>query len=286
MKFFKKTLAALATVGALTGAGSANAYLTDWYFDANGSVNGTADAVLVPDNLSMDSSAVGYISVFATSATDFMFQETGVIRFAGANSGQAFTQTLFATYTLNGTGKFGSGTSTFDGDANFTGGTFSLWVGANTYAGTTDTYGVGPTNQTLIATFDVFGDKITGLNNIGQPVSGNATNNTQFQIVGSANWLASDYFYLPDGVTDIAGLTDALTWGFVVGNATSIAPSGNMVSEFGPQDLVLDPSNDDYTVSFFVNHGGQARLQVPEPATLALSGLALLGLGALRRRQA
>ncbi|NTU56906.1 MAG: hypothetical protein HGA79_11710, partial [Anaerolineales bacterium] len=83
MKLFKKTLAALATIGTFAVAGNANATLTNWYLDVDGA--GGNAPVLVQDYLDLVGTA--YVNNSFSSPTAFTFNEVGRFTTSTADGG-------------------------------------------------------------------------------------------------------------------------------------------------------------------------------------------------------
>lgn len=280
-----------ASILAFAVSAPAHAYLQNWYLDVD--AGGAVAAQRVQDNIGIDGSSTGQVTLTPTSLTTFAFQETGAMLFTKPNQGgstffSAAGYEFTAVYTLTGSGTFG-------GSASFTGGTVDMYIQSTgaadyTFFGDTTADGVlyGSNDGIKIASFSVIGDSIGPLQLSGAP-----TNNAPFQVVGEATFMLPDYFFkdvtLTTDLADIVSSPEGLVLGFVVGNATLVDPAdAATVDEFegwtGQTVNYPDPDETTGVVSFIVNHGGQARLQVPEPGSLALTGLAMLGLGALRRR--
>lgn len=264
MTTFKKSVATLATVAALGMAGSANAaFLTNWYLDADGASSGSAVKV----NEYVDLNGQAYINNKFSDATNFTFQEAGTFVSPFADSKPSKTLTgINSTFVGSGFGVVGSGI-TFNA-----GGILDIFSGS-----------------TLIGTFNL----LEGKGDLqGSSLVPNGTISLKFQ----ASYMKSGYFFQDAAKTiDLAAkVSEGFTYGFASTNAstltdwdgdggeTDVALTSLYNTNFGP-DITHIANNG--TTELVISNNGQFRLEIPEPGSLALIGLALTGLGAFRRRK-
>jgi hypothetical protein len=193
------------------------------------------------------------------------------VNYAGGN--------ISATLEAVGTGSFG-------GSFSFTSGTIKMYQNPTNgqYGSTLGYYGANLGN--LIATFSVLaggGGKVDG--------KGNPTDNGQVSVFAQAlpGQLAAGYFFDNNGV-DMSTLKSTA---FAFTNANTVgSPTARLVKEVACQfsgytgpgcgtGKYANVAGD----HFFVGNNGQFKFaDVPEPGSVALFGIALFGIGALRRR--
>jgi len=281
MKLLKKLAAATAVSFAMMGAAQAATVLNDWVLNPNGT-GGAAAGQTVNEYLDINGNA--FIQITPTSGTTFNFAEHGVFNSLQADSnGQPFSSNfggkfLTATFDAYGTGTFGGGFS-------FTGGTISIYT-STSYGGTNGVYGAN--TGTLIATFDV----MVGGGGVVD-ASGSPINNGQVSILAKAtspDGLKAGYFFGADG-TDLS-TSDLLSFAFTNANTVK-SPTGTLVSEVACQYAGFtgpgcgSGTYANSSTAFFVSNNGQFKLaEVPEPGSLALFGIAMLGAGVVSRKRA
>lgn len=286
MKLLKKLAAAAAVSFALTGVAQADEVLNDWVLNPTGTGGAAAGQVI---NEYLDINGNAFIQITPTSGTTFSFAEHGVFNSQQADSnGQQFDNNfggkfLTATFDAFGTGTFGGGFS-------FTGGTISIYS-STTYGGTDGTSGAiyGANTGTLIATFDV----MVGGGGVVD-ASGSPINNGQVSILAKAtspDGLKAGYFFGADG-TDLS-TSDLLSFAFTNAN-TVRSPTAALVTEvacqyagFTGNGCTTGTTYANSSSAFFVSNNGQFKLaEVPEPGSLALFGIAMLGAGVVSRKRA
>lgn len=264
MKSIKKYLATIAMVSALGAAGTANAALSNWYLDSDGA--GGNAPILVRDYL--DLIGVSYVHNTFTSATTFSFNESAFFSASSADGpvipvpiGTPINPPLAATFT-------GSGTGTVGGSLTFTGGTLLVSSGV-----------------TPIATFNL----LAGSANLA---AGTVLPNGAVSFIFQATSMSSGYFF-DSAMNDLAGVVSS-PGGVVMGfGTTNVIPLTDTVAPalIGLYNTAFDPDQvgpvvPNGTTDLHLSNNGQFRLQVPEPGSLALVGLSLIGLAGLRRRKA
>jgi hypothetical protein len=274
MKTFKKALVTLATVSALAGAGSANAFLQNWFLDPDAAAAGSAGFTV---GEYLDLTGTAYVHNTFSSLTNFTFQEAGTFRSNTADGGSGsfgtdfFGTPLSATFTGTGSGTV----ALAGGTLGFSTGTLKLFDVSNNAVGTFDLQ-VG--NAAL------------------QPNS--VLPNGIISIMFKATSLTAGYFFKDATKTvdlaTVVGDPEGLLFGFATTNA-SLITTPSVIStvaanvaplyfgEFGSLPTINPATygRDDLVIS----NNGQYRLEVPEPGSLALAGLAIFGLGAIRRRR-
>ena len=280
MKLLKKLASVAAVSFAMMGAAHAETVLNNWIFNPAGT--GAAAGQTINEYLDINGNAL--IQLAATSATTFNFTEHGVFNSVQADSnGSLFPlnyggKSITATFDAVGTG-------TFSGGFTFTGGTISIYSSNyGTYGTTAGIYGAD--QGTLIATFNI----LIGGGGVVD-ASGSPINNGQVTVLAEASapgGLTAGYFFTADG-TDMS-TSDLLSFAFT--NANTIAqPTSTLVSEVGCQYAGYAPACAagfaNSSTAFFVSNNGQFKLaDVPEPGSLALFGIAMLGAGVVSRKRA
>lgn len=280
----RKLITAVAATAALAAA-PAHAFLQNWYFAFDG-VNHT----LINNYLSINGPSV--VTTTVPVAGNFAFTEVGAINVVGHDGSsfpgiQTASNQVAALFNLSGFGNLG-------GSVAYTGGTISVYYTPCTqflcpYGGTAGTFGVdagGSAASILIGTFG----PISGgglIDPLGIP-------NGLQTIVAEATFLAPGYFFAPDNVTDLSTAAgNGFLFGFATVNASYVATSTsvNVRDEFNGGVAVTNCLPGQLTNgctgvgNFEIGNGGQFRLALPEPGSLALLGIALLGLGVARRRK-
>lgn len=285
MKFLKKLSCAAAVAMSMAGAAHADDVLTNWVFNPVG--GGYSSGQTIGEYLDVNGNA--FIQLAGTGANTFSFQENAVFNIVQADSnGQLFPVNfpggnITATFAANGTG-------TFNGAFQFTDGTISIYQNSvnGQYGSTAGIYGADLGN--LIASFDVL---MGGGGTVD--ASGNPISNGQVTVYAKANAgdLDPGYFFRSNG-QDLSS-EDILAFAFTNANGlTNFTNNPNLVSEvacqFGGYSGPGCAAGTTYTPTpgqnFFVSNNGQFKLaEVPEPGSLALFGIAMLGAGVAARKR-
>lgn len=283
MKMLKKLALASAVTLAMIGSAHAGAVLNNWRFNPVG--GGFASAQDINEYLDVAGNA--FIQLTGTSATTFNFVEHAAFILSSADSnGQIFPMAypggnISATFEAQGSG-------TFNGAFTFASGTIKMYQNPTNfqYATTAGMYGADLGN--LIASFVVSPGGGGLVDGSGNPISNGQI--TVFAEASTPGGLAPGYFFRSNGA-DLSN-EDILSFAFT--NANGIGQqTPNMISEIACQFAgYTGPGCGSGTYSnqpgnhIFVGNSGQFKLaEVPEPGSLALFGIAILGAGAFSRKR-
>jgi len=282
MKFLKKLTCAAAVAMSMASAAHAGPVLNDWVFNPNGGGYEAGQEI----NEYLDVNGNAFIQINPTGGTSFSFTEHAVFNIVQADGNGALFPVNYAGGNITATFE-AVGTGNFSGAFSFSGGTIRMYQNPTNgqYAGTEGVYGANLGN--LIAEFSVLAGGGGLVDASGSPV-----NNGQVTVMAKAmpGQLAEGYFFNSDG--DDLSLESILSFAFT--NANTVGePQGNLVSEVACQYAGFTGAGcngEAYANApgyFFVGNNGQFKLaEVPEPGSLALFGIAMLGAGVAARKRA
>lgn len=286
MKFLKK-LACAAAVAMSMGAAQAAPVLNDWVFNPVG--GGFESGQEVNEYLDVNGNA--FIRLTPTGDTSFSFTEHAVFNISQADSNGLLFPISYPGGNITAVFE-ASGTGNFSGSFTFTGGTIRMYQNPTNgqYGGTEGVYGANLGN--LIASFDV----LAGGGGLVD-ASGSPTTNGQVSVFAraSAGSLAEGYFFRGDG----SDMSAESILAFAFTNANTVGdPTSRLVDEvaceysgFTGPGCNGSPYANAPGEYFFISSNGQLKLsqdesEVPEPGSLALFGIAMLGAGVVARKRA
>ncbi len=287
MKLLKK-LACTAAVAMSMGAAQAAPVLNDWVFNPTG--DGYESGQVINEYLDVNGNA--FINLTPTGDTSFTFTEHAVFNISQADSNGVLFPLAYPGGNISAVFE-ATGTGNFSGAFTFSGGTIRMYQNPvnGQYGSANGIYGANLGN--LIASFDV----LAGGGGLVD-ASGSPTTNGQVSVFAraEAGALAPGYFFL-DGGEDLSG---SAVLAFAFTNANTVGdPTDRLVDEVaceyagfggpGCDGTAYENAPGDY---FFLSTNGQFKLneveggEVPEPGSLALFGIAMLGAGIAVRRRA
>ena len=280
MKLLKK-LACATAVAMSMGAAQAAPVLNDWVFNPNGGGFEAGQEI----NEYLDVNGNSFIQITPSGGSSFTFREHAVFNLLQADSnGQPFASrypggNITATFEATGTGNF-------SGAFSFSGGTIRMYQNptGGQYATSAGIYGANLGNE--IAVFEVMAGG-GGL----VDASGSPTNNGQITVFAraAAGALDEGYFFRENG----EDLSMESIMAFAFTNANTVGdPTQTLVSEVACEYAGFTGNGcngqayANTPTYFFVSNNGQFKLsEVPEPGSLALFGIAILGAGVVARRR-
>jgi hypothetical protein len=283
MKFLKKLACAAAVAMSVAGGANAATVMNNWVFNPTGGGYATGQQI----NEYLDVNGNAFIQLTRTGNSSFSFSEHAVFNISQADSnGKLFPVkypggNITATFEATGTGNF-------SGNFTFGGGTIRMYQNpvAGQYGSTTGTYGADLGN--MIAEFDVMAGGGGMVDANGSP-----TSNGRVTVLAraEAGMLDAGYFFRENG-TDLS--TEAIM-AFAFTNANTVGnPTATLVNEVACDYAHFTGAGCNGTAYanapgqyFFIGSNGQLKLaEVPEPGSLALFGVAMLGVGFAARKRA
>ncbi|THC43301.1 flocculation-associated PEP-CTERM protein PepA [Massilia sp. Mn16-1_5] len=283
MKFLKKLACASAVAMSLAGGANAATVLNNWVFNPSG--GGFAGGQTINEYLDVNGNA--FIDLTSTGGTSFSFTEHAVFNIVQADSNGRLFPVNFPGGNITATFE-GTGTGNFSGNFTFSGGTIRMYQNPvnGQYASTEGFYGANLGNQ--IAEFTVMAGGGGSVDASGNPVS-----NGQVTVFASAaaGSLDAGYFFRENG----QDLSTESIMAFAFTNANTVSdPDETLVDEVACQFAGFTGvgcNGDAYAnvagEHLFISNNGQFKLnEVPEPGSLALFGIAMLGAGVVVRKRA
>jgi PEP-CTERM motif len=290
MKLLKKLACATAVAMSFAGAANAAQILTDWRFNPTGGGFGSAQTI----GEYLDVNGNSFIQLTSTGERSFTFVENAVFNITQADSnGRLFPVTyeggnITAMFEGFGNGTFGTGSA--NGSFTFSGGTIRIFHNPTDgqYGGTEGVYGANLGN--VIATFNVLAGGGGEVDASGSPIA-----NGEVSVFARSTSMAPGYFFRGNG-QDLS-LESVLAFAFTNANPVANPDSEatpNLVSEVACQYAGFTGAGCNGSAYanapgqyFFVSNNGQFKLaEVPEPGSLALFGIAMLGAGFASRKRA
>ena len=276
---------ACAAVVAMCVAGGANAatVLNNWVFNPTGGGFATGQQV----NEYLDVNGNAFIELTPTGGSSFSFAEHAVFNISQADGNGKLFPVTYPTGNISATFE-ATGTGNFSGAFSFSGGTIRMYQNPTPgqYGTAAGTYGADLGN--LIAEFDVMAGGGGQVDATGNPIS-----NGQVTVLARAEegMLDAGYFFRENG-QDLS--TEAIM-AFAFTNANTLGdPDDLLVDEVACGYSGFTGAGCDGTAYanspgqyFFIGNAGQFKLaEVPEPGSLALFGIAMLGAGFATRKRA
>jgi hypothetical protein len=280
MKMLNKLVSAAAVTLAFAGYAHAGVVMNDWKFNPNG--GGLTNAQTINEYLDVNGNS--FIQLNKGTGNSFNFNEHSVFNITQADSNGKLFPVNYAGGNITATFE-AYGTGSFNGSFTFAGGTIRIYQNPTNgmYGTSAGIYGADLGN--LIATFDVLAGGGGKVDQFGNPISnGQVTVNA----MANAGQITPNYFFGPDG----KDLSTQSVLSFAFTNANPLQqPTQLMIDEvacqfagMGAGCTVGDTANGR---SFFLATNGEFKLaEVPEPGSLALFGIAMLGAGVVTRKRA
>jgi hypothetical protein len=282
MTFLKK-LGCAAAIALATGAAQADAIMNDWTFNPAG----TGQANGLPVNEYLDVNGNAFIQLTKTGNNSFSFAEHAVFNLGQADSNGNFFPVAYPTGNISATFE-AVGKGTFNGAFTFTSGKIKMYQNPTSgqYSSTDGYYGANLGN--LIGEFSLIAGGGGTVDASGSPIN---NGNVSIFAQASKGSLKPGYFFSDRGVD----MSTVYTTAFAFTNANTVgSPTAKLVDEVACQFAGFKgpgcaPSPDTYANMpgqyFFVSNNGQFKFNdIPEPGSVALFGIALFGIGAMRRR--